>query len=331
MAMSNNHRMGIIFFLCIACCLTMPFLGARILTPAAAIYADGQDFSILWRLRVPRVLGAFLAGAGLSLCGLLFQTLFRNPLASPYTLGISSGAALGASLYFTAGCTAGGFNYAGSIGSAIAGCIVSMALVLAVAGAKGNFSPTILLLAGVIVNFFFSSLVLCVQYLSNPHDAVRIMHWLMGSLAGLEPELVLPFSIVIWGGFAVISRRSRELDLLLAGEEIAASRGVNVKNVKLSVFFIGSAMVGAIVAITGPIGFVGLIIPQICRLWLGSMHASLIPAAFMLGASFLMLCDLGARWFLYPAEMPVGIITSLAGAPFLLLMLFYRKKSSDLY
>lgn len=322
--MNNGKKMFLLLAVCALVSLCAPFLGSRLISPAAVFESSTVDYAIFWNLRVPRMLGAFLAGGGLASCGVLFQSLFNNPLASPYTLGISSGAALGASLLLCFGGLSSGFF--GLAGAAGCGGLASLLLVLAIMGSARQFSSTLLLLAGVIVNFFFSSLVLCIQYVSDPNDSIKIMRWLMGTLSGVNLDSLLPFSLIIWIAFMAALRLAPELDLLLAGEEVACSRGVDLPRARLAIFFLGSAMVGAVVACAGPIGFVGLIVPQIGRLWLGNLHATLLPAAFTLGALFLVLCDLCARTILYPAELPIGIITSMLGAPYFLWLLFRKRQ-----
>lgn len=313
----------------LALCL-VPFFGATLITPADIFDPASADSLIFWRLRLPRSLGAFLAGAGLSLCGLSFQALFRNPLATPFTLGISSGAALGAASYLRLGAAIGFLGLAGSLISALAGCFLSMLLVYGITRARGGFSTAVMLLAGVIINFFFSSLVMFVQYMSNSHDAVQIMRWLMGTLSGLDTGRLWEMALAVFAGLWIFAAIATELDLLMAGEEIAASRGVDVNKIKLRIFITASVVVGVIVSITGPIGFVGMMIPQICRLLFGYTHRLLVPASFFMGGGFLVLCDLLARTVLAPAELPIGILTAMLGAPFFLWTLFRGNRAGEL-
>lgn len=326
----NAIKFVLLFAGAIAVLSATPFLGISTISFEAIFNPADPDSLIFWRLRFPRAAASFLAGAGLSLSGLIFQAMFRNPLATPFTLGISSGAALGASLYLRVGAPFTLLGMTGSLFSALLGCLLSMILVYAITRAKGGFSTAVMLLAGVIINFFFSSMVMFVQYWSNAHDAMQIMRWLMGTVSGVEvPRLVELFLAVAAGGwFAWLL--APELDLLTAGEEFAASRGVNTRKVKLQLFILASVIVGVIVSITGPIGFVGMMIPQICRMWLGFRHDLLIPASLLLGGIFLTLCDLLARILLAPAEVPIGIITSMLGAPFFLWILFRSNRAGDL-
>lgn len=300
----------------------VPFFGATIISFWEASDPGSPANLIFWSLRLPRALGAFLAGAGLSLCGVVFQAMFRNPLATPYTLGISSGAALGASLYIRFGLPAGLMAMPGCPLSALAGCSMAILLVYGITRITGGLSTTVMLLAGVIVNFFFSSLVMFVQYLSNAQDAVQIMRWLMGSVYGMDLTMLIELTCAVLPGLWVFWHLCAELDLLTAGEEIAASRGLSVVRIKMLIFVLASFITGIIVSVTGPIGFVGLMIPQICRIWLGYGHYFLVPASFFMGGAFLALCDLMARSILAPAELPIGILTSMFGAPFSLWILY---------
>jgi iron complex transport system permease protein len=188
-----------------------------------------------------------------------------------------------------------------------------------------------MLLAGVIINFFFASLLMFIQYLSDAHDTVRIMHWLMGSLAGLESARLADLSFVTLAGAVLVYGMASELDLITGGEEFAASRGVAVRRAKLQAFAVASLMVCTVVSLTGPIGFVGMMAPHVCRLILGWSHRRLLPAVFFSGGCFLVLCDLLARTLLAPAEMPIGIITALIGGPFFLWTLFRANRAGEFY
>jgi iron complex transport system permease protein len=319
--MSDTTQLRILSACCLVPILFAPFAGMSFIVPAEIFETGGPDAEVFLRLRLPRTVAAFFAGAGRSVAGMLFQAMFRNPLATPFMLGISGGAAFGASLYFYlgAGAALGGL---GGVWAAPAGALLSLLLVWALTRSRGAFSTPVLLLSGVIINFFFSSLVMLLQYLSRADDSLRIMHWLMGSLAVPDLARVSDMAFVVLAGFVFVRRQAPALDLLSAGEEIAASRGVEVGRVKLQVFLAASLMVGVIVSLAGPIGFVGMMVPHVCRSILGRRHRMLLPGAFMLGGAFLVVCDLGARTLLAPAELPIGIITALLGGPFFLWRLF---------
>ncbi|MDR1489939.1 MAG: iron ABC transporter permease [Desulfovibrio sp.] len=328
--MKRTHTFVCLLLFCGAIVAASPFWGMSTISPSSIWTAGHPDAEVFWRLRFPRTLVAFLAGAGLSISGMVFQALLRNPLATPFTLGVSSGAALGASVYFRLGVFLPVLGSMGTLGAALCGSLLSMAIVYLLTRARGGLSTAVMLLAGVVINFFFSSLVMFTQYLSDANDSLRIMHWLMGSLTGLEIFRIPDLAFVVIVGALVIRHFSMEIDLLAAGEELAASRGVRTNRAKLYVFVIASIIVGTVVSLTGPIGFVGMMIPHICRLWLGWTHRTLLPAAFFLGGCFLVVCDLCARSIMAPAEMPIGIITALIGGPFFLWVLFKSCRAGGL-
>ena len=314
---------------CAVVVVCSPFFGMTNISPFAFFEPGSPDAEVLLRLRLPRTIAAFLAGAGLSMGGMVFQAMFRNPLATPFTLGVSSGAALGASIYFRFGALLAIFGSIGSLGAALLGGLLSMFLVYLITRAKGGFSTPVMLLAGVIISFFFSSLVMFIQYWSDAYDSLRIMHWLMGSFAALEVVRLADLGFIVIAGALVVYRMAFELDLLTAGEELAASRGVAVRQTKIAAFAVSSLMVGAVVSLAGPVGFVGMMVPHICRLRFGWSHRHLLPASFVLGGCFLVLCDLLARSILAPAEIPIGIITALIGGPFFLWTLFRTNKGGE--
>ena len=333
-----KNKIILLATLCLLTVALTPFGGMSLISPLSIFQFGHPDAEVFWWMRLPRAITSFFAGAGLALGGMVFQAMFRNPLATPFTLGVSSGAALGAATYFWlgAGTVAGGLlGSFGSMGAALGGGLVSMCLVYTITRARGGFSTPVMLLAGVIINFFFSSLVMFIQYMSASNDSLRIMHWLMGSLTGLDLPRLPDLAFIILAGTLALWRLAPEIDLLLAGEELAASRGVEVRRTKVMLFTVASVMVGGIVSITGPIGFVGMMVPHFCRLWLGPSHGSshrcLIPASFFAGGCFLTLCDLLARVLIAPAELPIGIITALIGGPFFLWILFRAGKRGEFF
>jgi len=282
------------------------------------------DAVIFWHIRVPRVLLALLAGGALAAAGLSFQTLFRNPLAEPYTLGVASGAALGAvtAIQLGAGPTALGLTAIGASSFAGAGLVSILVLGLA---ARRRFTTSTLLLAGIAVSLTCSALILFVQYRADFTESFRMVRWMMGGLAVVGYREVLWLAPWVAAGLAVLAALRWDLNLLLTGEEIAASRGVDLSRVRWLVLVAASAMVGALVAVVGPIGFVGLIVPHILRRWLGHDHLVLLPACALGGGAFLALCDLVGRLVIAPAELPVGVVTALLGGPFFLWLLLARR------
>jgi iron complex transport system permease protein len=321
---SQNRSCGVVFVLLLLAAVTVLVLGPHI----GAI--SGNIFStIYWEIRLPRALLAFLAGAGLSVSGMAFQAIFRNPLATPFTLGVASGASLGAALCVRLGVSAAVFGVSGISLFAFIGAVLSISLVYGVTFLKRGFSTGTMLLTGVAMSFFFSSLILFTQYLSDFTQSYRIMRWLMGGLEVVGFEAVLNVAPFVLSGMAIILAYSYELNLLMSGEDIAISRGVNADRVKRILFFATSLMVGGIVAECGPIGFIGMMSPHICRLLVGSNHRLLAPASILFGGVFLTACDIISRTLIAPAEIPVGIITALCGGPFFLwLLLSHRSQTA---
>ncbi len=284
---------------------------------------------ILTQLRIPRVLFAFIAGAGLALCGMVFQAMFHNPLATPFTLGVASGASLGAALYVFLGLSFSIVGINGATLAAFLGSLLAISFVYSISRLRSGFSTETLLLTGVAMSFFFSSLILFTQYMSDVTDSFRLLRWLMGGLTTVGYRDVLQLLPFVSVGIAVILWLSRELNLLMAGDDIALSRGVAVQKTRYLLFFVTSLCVGAIVSLCGPIGFIGMMVPHICRLLIGGDHRWLTPATLLFGGSFLILCDTIARLIIAPAEIPVGVITTLLGGPFFLwLLIKSRNKSS---
>jgi iron complex transport system permease protein len=272
------------------------------------------------------VLFAFVAGAGLSLCGMVFQAMFHNPLATPFTLGVASGASFGAActVFLGLNVTLLGFDVI-TVGAFI-GALVAITFVFFISQLQRGFSSETLLLTGVATSFFFSSLILFIQYLSDMTDSFMIMRWLMGGLSSASYHSLLQLIPIVTISTAIILWLSRELNLLMAGDDIALSRGVSVKQVRYLLFFSTSLCVGGIVALCGPIGFIGMMVPHICRLLIGTDHRWLTPATLMFGGGFLILGDAVARLLIAPAEIPVGVITTLLGGPFFLWLLIKRRQ-----
>lgn len=310
----------------LAVILAAPFVGMT-RVPWEALWGEAgfpTEHRLFWVLRVPRVLTAFLAGGALAVSGMSFQALFRNALATPYTLGVASGASLGAGLCVQLGLDSHLPGITAQSLAAFAGAAAAVALVYGLTRLRGGCSTATMLLAGVAVSMTFSSLILFLQYMSDFANSFRMVRWLMGGVTAAGYRSVSLLALMTAAGCAVVAANLRELDLLTVGEEFAASRGVAVNRTKLVLFGAVSLMVGGVVAVCGPIGFVGMMCPHLCRLLLGGTHRGLAPAAFLLGGAFLAVCDTGARTVVAPAEIPVGVITALLGGPFFLWLLFRR-------
>ena len=281
---------------------------------------SGPAADIVLRVRLPRVLLAMGVGASLAVAGALFQALLRNPLADPFVLGVSGGAALGGTLVLSLGAGLG-LGYAAVAPAAFAGAVLATLLLYAVAGTRGRLSATNLLLTGVVFNAFASAAIIFLASLAGLTETTTIFLWLIGSLEGARPEVAGWVALFLMLGLAAALPMARGLNLLALGDEAAQQLGIDVERQKKLVLFATSLMVGAAVSAAGLIGFVGLIIPHLLRLLLGPDHRLLIPAAALAGAAFLVFCDTLARSLLGGGDLPVGAITALAGGPLFLWLL----------
>lgn len=282
-------------------------------------WADNVDAQIFFVARLPRVLAAGLVGGALAASGVVLQALLRNPLATPFTLGVSAGAALGAMLAIAAGLDVGALGVSSVPLASFTGSMVATALVYALARSQSRgLSTNVLLLAGVTLNSFFSALILFVQYLSDFTQTFRTVRWLMGDLdVGGYASIVaaLPLIVAALASFAVLAR---SLNLLSLGSDAAAARGVDVVRAERLAFLSASLATGAAVSLAGPIGFIGIVVPHVVRLLVGADHRLVLPASLFGGAAFLIVCDLVARTALAPLELPVGVVTAMIGGPFFL-------------
>ena len=283
------------------------------------------DAQIFFVARLPRVLSGALVGAALAAAGVVLQAMLRNPLATPFTLGVSAGGALGAMIAIALGLDIGVLGVSSIPIASFVGSLIAIAIVYSLASSqKRGLSTNVLLLAGVTLNSFFSALILFVQYLADFTQSFRTVRWLMGDLdvGNYSPILAaLPFMI---GAFAVFATLPRTLNLLTMGEDVAAARGVEIVRAQRWAFFSASLATGAAVSLGGPIGFIGIVVPHLVRLMVGSDHRLVLPAGALFGAAFTVLCDVAARTIMSPLELPVGIITALIGGPFFLWLLVKR-------
>jgi len=286
---------------------------------------DNQDAQIFFSVRLPRNLLAALAGAAMACAGIVFQAVLRNPLACPFTLGVAGGSSFGAVVAILLGLTtlAHGFSWVTLF--SFLGAMLSLFLVYSLASLLRSYSALTLLLAGVAINYFFNALVLLAYYVADFTQAYAMIHWMIGSLDVVEWASVGKVAVGVGAGFLVLLTLARELNLLSAGEELAKVKGVPTSRVILVSIVVASLMTSAVVALTGPIAFVGLIIPHIYRLWIGNDHRFLLPCSTLGGGAFLMVCDTVARSFFGPTEVPVGVLTALLGVPVLLWLLFHRR------
>ena len=274
--------------------------------------------AILWEIRFPRLLAAALVGGGLALSGLVFQALLKNPLADPFILGISSGAALGTVVASVLGGTAAAIL---EKIFAFVGAMLTVLIVFYVARVKERLYPHTMLLTGVIINAFFSASIIFLFSVFKSGEMESVFFWLMGDLSVTSIKEVGTLFAITCACFVAIYYFSFPLNLLLGGEELALTLGVEVERVKKVLFVIASLLAAAVVSAVGVIGFVGLIIPHMVRMVIGSDHRLVIPASFLLGASFLVISDICSRLLVSPIELPVGVITAILGAPFFIYLL----------
>ncbi len=276
-----------------------------------------QYQSIVIQARAPRVLLGAVVGAGLGVVGMALQALVRNPLADPYLLGVSSGASVGAVAVILTGATV--FGAASTSVAAFLGSLAALVVVYLLSRAGGRITTTRLVLAGVAVAYVLSAVTSLMLILARTGDQARqVLTWLLGGLGGADwRSLWLPAGAVAVG-VAVLLAQSRTLNVLLAGDDAAVTMGVDTNRFRAQMFILTSLITGTLVAVSGPIGFVGLILPHAMRLVVGSDHRRALPATALAGASFLVLADLAARTLAAPQEIPVGVLTALCGGPFFL-------------
>ena len=313
-----------------AACLFAPLVGSTSINLSNVFdrstpFADNVDAQIFFVARLPRVLAAALVGGGLAAAGVVFQALLRNPLASPDTLGVSAGAALGATLAIAFRADFTVLTISAVPLASFAGSLGALAIVFGLSSARRRGASTmILLLAGVTLTTLLSAIVAFVQYLADVTQTFQTVRWMMGSLdvAGYAPIAIALAPLAIAGaGFATLPRI---LDLMSLGADQAATRGVDTVRAERVALVSASLSTGAAVSLGGPVPFVGIIVPHLVRLIVGADHRLVLPAAVLFGAAFLIACDLVARTALAPVELPVGIITAVIGGPVFLWLLFRR-------
>ena len=280
--------------------------------------------TIIWKIRFPRILLGFLAGAVLAVSGTGYQSIFKNPMADPFVLGVSSGAGLGAAIGIVGRFTFRIWILNSTTLLAFAGSFVALFLVYRISQTGMRVRITTLLLAGVAVNSTLSA-VMSFLMMMNKQSMDQIMFWTMGTLNGKgwnQVAAILPWILI---GAVIMLFSAREMDIMLTGDDTAVQLGVNAERVKRKILFASSLMTAAVISVTGIIGFVGLVVPHVVRLFTGSKHRILLPASLIFGGTFLVICDTLAR-SLTTSEIPVGIITALCGGPFFLYLLRKSKK-----
>ncbi len=281
---------------------------------------DGMAFSVVWNLRLPRTLLDCLVGAGLAVAGAAFQGIFRNPLVSPDVLGVSSGAAFGAAL----GILLSGINHLATVMALLFG-IISVFMTYTLSRLRGESSTLSLVLSGMIISAVFSALISLIKYVADPYDKLpAITYWLMGSFANASYSNLQLVGVPIFLGMLVLLLLRWRINILSLGDEDAYSLGVNPVKTRRVIIIMATLITAACVTVTGVIGWVGLVIPHICRMLIGVDHMNLLPISCVVGAAFMIIVDLIART-VTAAEIPIGILTALVGAPFFAL-LFKRAK-----
>jgi iron complex transport system permease protein len=299
---------------------TLPFLN---LYPGSTLAQ-----TIIWTIRLPRVVLAIIAGAGLAAAGVTMQGILRNPLVSSYVLGISSAAGFGAALAIVFGisvATLGGYLV---IGNAFIFCFLAMVIVYLIARVRGMSSETVIL-AGVAVGFLFSALLSLIQYISPKQNAVQaIVFWLMGGLYTATWQNILICLPIVAIAMVLMMFQAWNINIMSMGEDVAVSLGVNSKRVLAINMVLETVATASIIAFTGIIGFVDLISPHIARMLIGNDHRYLIPCSILIGSLMLLGADTVGRLIMTPTEIPVGIITSLLGVPFFIYLLVSKKRRS---
>ncbi len=300
--------------------LLCPFFGAEHLglqrITAGWMGRPNPDADIFFMQRIPRVLLGLLAGGALAAVGASFQIILRNPLAEPFTLGVTGGAAVGAVLALS---IPGAYLAWGPFSSvqlfALAGGGAALSLIYVLAARREGLAPNTLLLAGVTISIFCGSAVMLIRYLVDPRLLVQMDRWLMGGLAPMGYRQLASLFPLLIPGLGLLLRQSLALNHLILGEELAMGHGVDVAATRKETFIGGGLATAAVVALVGPIGFVGLLVPHAVRRLCGYDHRFVLPGSFLLGGALLAACDAAARTLAAPAEMPVGIVTAAVGCP----------------
>lgn len=300
-------------------------LGLALQEGGVKVEGVGVSEVILLQVRLPRVVLGFLVGGSLATVGVALQALLRNPLAEPYVLGISSGAAFGATLGILLGIGGTVMGFSALPLWAFVGGLLSILVVYRISITYRMLSVHTLLLAGVILNALFSALIMFAVSIADPTRAFKMMMWLMGTLVSPEYSTLLGLGLFLGIGGVLLFWLARPLNILTMGEETARALGVEIERVKKLIFVVAALMTGAVVSIAGLIGFVGMVVPHTVRMVVGADHRLLLPASALVGGMFLMVADTVARTVLAPTELPVGVVTALIGGPVFIYLLVKRR------
>ncbi len=292
--------------------------------PEFAAYSEGAIHDIIWLIRLPRVVLAVAVGAGLAVCGAVMQAVVKNPMAGPYTLGISSGASLGATMAILLGVgVTWGANYVGAV--AFIGAFGAALLVMFIAELGSRANTVKLLLAGIAISSVFSAFSSFIVYMANDKEGIQsITYWLMGSLAGANWETMPAIYTVVLGGSLFFMTQFRTLNMMLLGDEVSITLGTNLHSYRRVYMLVSAMMIGFVVFSSGIIGFVGLIVPHFVRIFFGSDHKKVIPVALLVGALFMIWADVLSRIIIPHVELPIGILVSMIGAPTFIYLLLKK-------
>ena len=299
-------------------------IGSHVLGIAQGDWSAGQD-NIVWLIRLPRVLLAGIVGAGLAVVGVTMQATVRNPLADPYILGTSSGASLGAVAVIVLG-----YNFIAPYSlsvTAFIGALASFVIVFLMAQTGGRVSATRLILAGVATAYILTAVTSFILFIGEDRAIRVVLFWMLGTLAGAKWEFLTIPAGALAAGIIVLIFQSRSMNAMLAGEETATALGVDTQAFRRQLLVITALLTGVMVAVSGAVGFVGLMMPHITRLIVGSDHRKVLPAAALFGAIFLIWVDVAARMIVRPQELPLSVVTALLGAPFFLWLLRWRRNA----
>lgn len=291
----------------------------------SVIYGDKLSNTVIFKIRLPRIIFASIVGGTLAMCGASLQALYRNSLASPFTLGVSGGASFGALLAIKIGLIHSVLGFSFVSISAFLFSILTMLAIYNISKVNGIVSTGKLLLAGVVANFIFSSFILFIQFFSSFTESLQTIRWIMGSLDIIGYNQIINSLIFVIPSIIILISTSKDMNVFSLGDDVANSLGVDIKRMERKIYLATSLSIGAVISISGPIGFVGLIIPHILRLVVGADNRILVPCSFLLGASFLTIADTISRTIISPVEIPVGILTACIGGIFFLWLLVKYK------
>ncbi|MDD4222182.1 MAG: iron ABC transporter permease [Candidatus Methanomethylophilus sp.] len=279
---------------------------------------------VVWKVRMPQIVAGIIAGAGLAICGTVMQGTMKNPLADPYTTGISSGAAFGATIAMVLNFSVLGNGYA-IVGNAFIFSLIPMAIIMLISATR-RASPTMIILSGIAVMYIFNAMTTVLMLMADPDDLADVYSWQVGSLGNSRWENNLIMAVFVIAGLIATELLSNKINILAAGDDTAKSLRINADHLRLLCLLIVSLTAAAVVSFTGIIGFVGLVCPHICRIFVGSDNRVLIPASAAFGAALMIVSDLIGRTVIAPAVLQVGVITAFIGGPMFIYLLMREKK-----